>query len=77
MDLQLENKTALVSASRQGIGFAIAERLKREGATVVLALNFLSLGICTEQRFNLGKKREQAISQATSTSRFRLRSNRK
>jgi len=36
MNLQLENKTALVSASSQGIGFAIAGRLKREGATVVI-----------------------------------------
>lgn len=36
MNLQLENKTALVSGSTQGIGFAIAEALAIEGATVVI-----------------------------------------
>jgi hypothetical protein len=36
MNLQLENKTALVTGSSQGIGFAIAEALGREGATVVI-----------------------------------------
>ncbi len=36
MDLHLENKTALVSGSTAGIGFAIAEGLAREGATVYL-----------------------------------------
>jgi NAD(P)-dependent dehydrogenase (short-subunit alcohol dehydrogenase family) len=36
MDLQLEGKTALVSGSSQGIGFAIAEALATEGATVVI-----------------------------------------
>jgi NAD(P)-dependent dehydrogenase (short-subunit alcohol dehydrogenase family) len=36
MHLQLEGKTALVSGSSQGIGFAIAEALAREGATVVI-----------------------------------------
>jgi NAD(P)-dependent dehydrogenase (short-subunit alcohol dehydrogenase family) len=39
MDLQLESKTALVSGSSQGIGFAIAEALAREGATVVINSN--------------------------------------
>ena len=36
MNLQLEDKTALVSGSSQGIGFAIAEALAAEGATVVI-----------------------------------------
>jgi NAD(P)-dependent dehydrogenase (short-subunit alcohol dehydrogenase family) len=36
MDLQLHNKRALVSGSTAGIGFAIAELLAREGATVVV-----------------------------------------
>jgi NAD(P)-dependent dehydrogenase (short-subunit alcohol dehydrogenase family) len=36
MDLQLEGKTALVSGSTLGIGFAIASSLAREGATVVV-----------------------------------------
>src|SRR5437899_2565869 len=36
MDLQLENKSALVSGSTAGIGFAIAELLAREGASVIV-----------------------------------------
>jgi len=36
MDLQLQNKRALVSGSSAGIGFAIAEALAREGAAVVI-----------------------------------------
>ena len=36
MDLQLEGKRALVSGSTAGIGYAIAEGLAKEGATVVL-----------------------------------------
>jgi NAD(P)-dependent dehydrogenase (short-subunit alcohol dehydrogenase family) len=36
MDLQLTNKTAFVSGSTQGIGFAIAQRLLTEGATVII-----------------------------------------
>jgi len=39
MNLQLEDKTALVSGSSQGIGFAIAEALAKEGATVVINSN--------------------------------------
>lgn len=36
MDLKLQNKTALISGSTAGIGFAIAERLAREGARVII-----------------------------------------
>lgn len=36
MHLNLNDKTALVSASTSGIGFAIADRLLREGATVIV-----------------------------------------
>jgi NAD(P)-dependent dehydrogenase (short-subunit alcohol dehydrogenase family) len=36
MDLQLQGRTALVSGSTVGIGFAIASTLAREGATVIV-----------------------------------------
>src|SRR5271155_5060598 len=36
MNLELEDKTALVSGSTAGIGLAIAAELAREGATVVV-----------------------------------------
>lgn len=36
MDLQLSSKTAFVSGSTQGIGYAIAEALLREGASVII-----------------------------------------
>ncbi|HEY8919822.1 MAG TPA: SDR family NAD(P)-dependent oxidoreductase, partial [Chitinophaga sp.] len=36
MDLQLKGKTAFVSGSTQGIGFAIAKQLLQEGATVTI-----------------------------------------
>ena len=36
MNLQLSDKTALVSGSTKGIGFAIATGLAREGATVII-----------------------------------------
>ena len=36
MDLNLKNKTAFISGSTAGIGFAIAERLAREGVRVII-----------------------------------------
>lgn len=36
MDLQLQNKKALISGSTAGIGFAIARQLAREGAEVIV-----------------------------------------
>lgn len=36
MDLQLTSKTAFISGSTQGIGFAIAKLLLEEGATVII-----------------------------------------
>ncbi|WPV65312.1 SDR family oxidoreductase [Chitinophaga sp. LS1] len=36
MDLQLRGKTAFISGSSQGIGFAIAEQLLKEGASVII-----------------------------------------
>ncbi|WHY02210.1 SDR family oxidoreductase [Neobacillus sp. DY30] len=37
MDLNLSGKTAVVMASSQGLGYAIAERLVREGANVMIS----------------------------------------
>lgn len=36
MDLQLQSKTAFISGSTQGIGYAIARQLLTEGATVII-----------------------------------------
>lgn len=36
MDLKLENKKAFVSGSTQGIGYAIARKLLKEGTTVII-----------------------------------------
>src|SRR6266404_6014970 len=37
MDLQLEGKRALVSGSTAGIGYAIAEALAKEGASIIVS----------------------------------------
>lgn len=37
MELNLNGKTAIIAASSQGLGFAIAERLIREGANVMIS----------------------------------------
>ena len=36
MNLQIENKTALITGSTKGIGFAIARLLAEEGANVIV-----------------------------------------
>ena len=36
MDLQIKNKTAFISGSTAGIGYAIAENFLKEGATVII-----------------------------------------
>ena len=36
MDLQFKNKTAFISVSTAGIGYAIAESLLREGVNVII-----------------------------------------
>src|SRR5947208_16740276 len=36
MNLQIENKTALITGSTRGIGFAIARLLAEEGANIIL-----------------------------------------
>ncbi|NLT51902.1 MAG: SDR family oxidoreductase [Ignavibacteria bacterium] len=46
MDLQIKNKTALISASSQGIGFAVAESLIKEGCKTA---------ICSSNKNNLIK----------------------
>ena len=37
MDLELRNKTAIVTGGSRGIGFAIASKLVKEGVSVVIA----------------------------------------
>ena len=37
MDLGLKNKNAAITGSSQGIGFAIAEALAKEGANVAIS----------------------------------------
>ncbi len=53
MDLQLEGKLALVTGSTAGIGFAIAEGLAREGASIIINGR-------TEQRVEAALKKIQA-----------------
>ena len=36
MDLKIANKTALITGSTQGIGFATAKKLCEEGANVII-----------------------------------------
>ena len=36
MDLLLKNKTAFISGSSQGIGYAIAENLAKEGVNIII-----------------------------------------
>lgn len=58
MDLQLTRKTALVTGSTAGIGFAIAQLLAQEGATVVV--NGRSQKRVDDAIRDLGKKHSQA-----------------
>jgi NAD(P)-dependent dehydrogenase (short-subunit alcohol dehydrogenase family) len=54
MDLQLQNKTALVTGSTAGIGFAIAEALVNEGAQVIVNGR-------TEKRVNCALQKLQSV----------------
>ncbi|WP_066066246.1 SDR family oxidoreductase [Neobacillus soli] len=58
MELNLHGKTALVAASSQGLGFAIAERLVREGANVMISgreVEKLKQKACYLESIGLGK----------------------
>ena len=58
MDLELKNKRALVTGSSRGIGYAIAERLIREGCDVVICgrdLNGLEKAGKTLRALNAGE----------------------
>jgi NAD(P)-dependent dehydrogenase (short-subunit alcohol dehydrogenase family) len=58
MDLQLNGKTALVTGSTAGIGFAIAERLAQEGAeTIICGRNQAKLDAAAERIAKVGKVR--------------------
>ena len=54
MDLQLQNKCALVTGSTAGIGFAIAEALTREGSSVIVNGR-------TERRVSAALQRLQSV----------------
>jgi len=45
MNLQLENKLALVTGSTAGIGFAIAKALAAEGARVIITFSSIEESI--------------------------------
>ena len=53
MDLQLENKLAVVSGSTAGIGYAIADALAREGARVIV--NGRTQGAVSEAVSRIGR----------------------
>ncbi|ADJ16901.1 SDR family oxidoreductase [Halalkalicoccus jeotgali] len=55
MDLQLEDKTAFVSASSKGLGKASAKRLAKEGANVVIS---------SRKQENVSQTRKEIISEA-------------
>lgn len=56
MDLQLKGKTALVAASSQGLGLAIAKGLLEEGANVIISgREEAKLNVVTRQLKGPGK----------------------
>ena len=60
--MSLEGKNALVTGGAQGIGFAIAERLYRQGVNVVIGdLNFDKAHAAAEQLSTLGQAKAMAI----------------
>ncbi|WP_018663014.1 SDR family oxidoreductase [Heyndrickxia acidiproducens] len=62
MDLGLTGKTALVAASSQGLGKAVAEQLVREGANVVIASrNGEKLQSVKEELLALGKGKVEYV----------------
>jgi NAD(P)-dependent dehydrogenase (short-subunit alcohol dehydrogenase family) len=66
MNLELINKTALISGSTKGIGFSVASQLAAEGARVIV--NGRS---CTADDAALEQMRKN-VPQANSSSRARI-----